>query len=273
MRPARWNGEGMKATGGAGKLAAAMKTAGTRRVAVAIAALALAMGMAGHATRAQEKLPTVEQVLDKYVTALGGKAAIQKVKSRVTTGTFEVPQDSLQGTATFYAKAPNKRRYSLEVPGFGTIEQCFDGTVGWASNPQLGVRDLSEQELEQERVSADFYAALNIRTTFSGLMVKGKEMVGEREAFVLEGKEKAGGPRVMYFDSTTGLLIRATVERDSAEGKVTVESFLDDYREVDGVKVPHMLTQVQPDLRLIIRVNEVKSNAPVEDAVFAKPQP
>lgn len=238
-----------------------------------VLAVGVLLGVAAAGTSAQEKLPTVEQVLDKYVAALGGQAAIQKVKSRITTGTFELPEDGTKGVVTFYAKAPNKRRYTLDVPGFGTIDQCFDGATGWASNPQTGVRDLSETELAQERISADFYAPLNIRKAFSGLAVKGKEKVGERDAVVLEGKESTGGPRVMYFDAATGLLIRVTVERESPEGKVTVENYLDDYREVDGVKLPHLLTQVQPQFRIITQVTEVKSNALVEDTVFAKPRP
>ena len=228
---------------------------------------------AAHSTaqQASSRLTVVEQVLEKYVTALGGKAAIEKVKSRITTGTFEIPEDGTKGTVTFYTKAPNKRRYTIEVAGFGQIDQCFDGATGWASNPQAGVRDLSEAELAQERISADFYGPLNIGSTFSGLAVKGKEKVGEKEAFVIEGKESTGGPRVMYFDVATGLLIRVTVVREAEGNQVTVENYLDDYREVDGVKVPHRLTQVQPQFRIVTQVTEVKSNAPVEDTVCAKP--
>lgn len=237
-----------------------------------LVATVVVAGLATPAGRAQEKLPSVDQVLDKYVAALGGKAAIQKVKSRITMGTFELPEGGLKGTITFYSKAPNKRRYTLDAPGVGLIEQCFDGTAGWASNPQTGVRDLSDPELAQERVSADFYAALNIRTTFSGLSVKGKEKVGDVDAYVVEGKESTGGPRVMYFDAETGLLIRVTVVREAEGEQVTVENFIGDYREVDGVKVPHLLTQVQPQFRIITQVTEVKSNAPVEEAMFAKPQ-
>jgi outer membrane lipoprotein-sorting protein len=227
--------------------------------------------LAGAGASAQEKLPTVDQVLDKYVAALGGKAAIQKVKSRISTGTFELPEGGLKGTITFYSKAPNKRRYSLDAPGVGLIEQCFDGATGWANSPE-GVRDLSATEIAQERISADFYAPLNIRKTFSGLTMKGMEKVGERDTFVLEGKESTGGPRVMYFDAATGLLIRVTVVRESDEGQVTVDNFLEDYREVDGVKIPHLLTQVQPQYRIITQVTEVKSNAPVDEALFARPK-
>lgn len=247
------------------------KAAGDVTVVAMSVALALGAWLAVPVARAQEKLPTVDQVLEKYVAALGGKAAIQKVKSRISTGTFELPEGGLSGTITFYSKAPNKRRYRLEGPGIGVIEQCFDGAAGWASSPQTGLRDLSEAELAQERISADFYAPLNIGSTFSGLAVRGKETVGELEAIVLEGKESTGGPRVMYFDVATGLLIRVTVVRESDEGPVTVDNYLDDYREVDGVKVPHLLTQIQPQYRIITHVMEVKSNVPVEDTVFAKP--
>lgn len=236
-----------------------------------VAAFAVAALVAAPGASAQEKLPTVQQVLDRYVTALGGKAAIQKVKSRITTGTFELPEDGITGVVTFYAKAPNKRRYTLDVPGVGQIDQCFDGTAGWANNPQTGVRDLSAAELAQERISADFYAPLNIQATFSGLAVRGKEKVGEQDAIVLEGKESTGGPRVMYFDAASGLLIRVTVVRESEGSQVTVENYLDDYRDVDGVKVPHRLIQVQPQFRIITQVTEVRNNAPVEEAVFAKP--
>jgi len=247
---------------------------GRRAVIVALlAGFAAGAGVAAQQNSPQEKLPTVEQVLNRYVAALGGRAALEKVESRISSGTFEVPEDSLSGTVTFYAKAPNKRRYTIDVPGFGQIDQCFDGATGWASNPQTGLRDLGEVETAQERVAADFYSALHIRSAYTELRVRGKEMVGERPAFVLEGRENTGGPRVMYFDAESGLMVRVTVDRDSPDGRVTVENYLDDYREVDGVKLPHLLTQVQPGLHLLTRITEVKSNALVEDSVFAKPTP
>jgi len=242
-----------------------------RVAAIAVGMLCVIAVTAASPGGAQEKLPTVQQVLDKYVAALGGKAAIQKTKSRITTGTFEIPEDGTRGTVTFYAKAPNKRRYTIDVPGFGQIDQCFDGTTGWASNPQMGVRDLSAAELAQERISADFYSPLNIATAFTGLAVRGRERMGEQETIVLEGKESTGGPRVMYFDAATGLLIRVTVVRESEGSPVTVENYLEDYREVDGVKVAHRLIQVQPQFRIVTQVTEVKNNAPVDDAVFARP--
>ena len=82
-----------------------------------------------------ETLPTVDQVLDKYVEALGGKAAIEKATSRVGKGIFEIPEFGATGTLTLYAKAPNKTAVVIDVPGFGVVKQGCDGNVAWDDNP------------------------------------------------------------------------------------------------------------------------------------------
>ena len=62
------------------------------------------------------------------------------------------------------------------------------------------------------------------------------------------------------------------VERcESPEGKVPVETHIEDYREVDGVKLPHTVPQVLPAFSVTIKVNEIKHNVPIEDAKFDKP--
>lgn len=53
-------------------------------------------------------MPAVEAILDKYVAAIGGKAAIEKLSSRVQKGTIEIPSAGITGTIEIYAKAPNK---------------------------------------------------------------------------------------------------------------------------------------------------------------------
>src|SRR5687768_9331244 len=55
-----------------------------------------------------DSMPTADQIIDDYVKASGGKAAIEKLTSRETKGTFEVPALSASGTLEAFAKAPNK---------------------------------------------------------------------------------------------------------------------------------------------------------------------
>ncbi len=61
------------------------------------------------------------------------------------------------------------------------------------------------------------------------------------------------------------------MERESAQGKQSIQSFLDDYRDVDGVKIPFKLRQVTSAFTIDIKIEEVKHNVPIDDAKFNKP--
>jgi zinc protease len=215
-------------------------------------------------------LPTVDQILDKYVRALGGKSAIEKLTSRVSKGTFDIPALGVIGSFEAYAKAPNKSASVVDIPSFGQIRQGFDGKVGWAGNPQQGLRELSGQELGTAMRSAEFHQVLKFHQLYAKMTVKGAEKVGERDTYVIEADPGDGSLRRMYFDSLTGLLVRNVIERDGPQGRLTFESYPEDYREVGGIKVPFVLRQNNPDVSFVITMTEIQHNVPVDDARFSK---
>lgn len=215
-------------------------------------------------------LPSVDQVLDKYVQSLGGKAAIEKLSSRVSKGTFEASQ-GVSGEIQFFSKAPNKTTLVVDLSGLGQIRQGFDGTVGWADNPQTGPRDMTGQELLVTKRGAEFYQAIKLRALYPKMVVQGKQKVGEHEAYLIEADPGDGSLRRMYFDTATGLLVRNEIERDTGQGRGTFETELDDYKEVDGVKLPFTVRQSNPGVSFTIKITEVRHNVPIDDSKFAKP--
>ncbi|MFN0107901.1 MAG: hypothetical protein ACKVZH_03535 [Blastocatellia bacterium] len=251
-----------------------------------IALMMALMLMAGLTAFAQEKkadapkaeakpaasaLPTIDEILEKYVKASGGKEAIQKLTSRTTKGTFEIESMGMTGGFQSFAKAPNKNATVIEIGGFGTVHQVFDGTKGWDSNPQTGLRELAGEELEAQKREADFYQTINMKSHYPKMTVKGKEKVGTAEAYLVEAAPAVGSPEKLYFDVTSGLLIRTDTERSSPDGKMAIEVYMSDYKQVDGVNIPHTLKQVTPMFSMTIKMVEVKHNLAVEDAKFAKP--
>jgi hypothetical protein len=220
----------------------------------------------------QEALPSVDEVLDRYVAAIGGRAAVEKLSSRVSRGTMDLPELDAHGTVVFYGKAPNKSRYTLNIEGVGAIEQAFNGTTGWASNPEAGVRDLTAEEVTYIRLAADFHAPLNLRHSYTELAVKAREAGDAGEVYVVTAKQPDGRPRTMYFDVASGLLVRYVAERGTPDGVLIVDNRLEDYREVDGVRLPHTIRQQNPQFTSIIRLTEIQHNVSVDDATFEKPQ-
>jgi outer membrane lipoprotein-sorting protein len=222
-------------------------------------------------TTPQAALPSVDQILDKYVKAIGGKAAFEKLTSRVSKGTFEM--DQLPGPAAeeIYAKAPDKQAMVTDVPSFGQARRGFNGAVGWEDNPMSGLRDFAGPELEAMKRDADFYKAIKLKGLYPKMTLKGKESVNGHDAYVIEATPPDGAAETMWFDADSGLLVRTQREGEGPEGKVTIGMTFDDYREVDGIKLPFVIHQSMGDFAFVIKLSEVKHNVPIDDAKFDKP--
>src|SRR5262249_38259633 len=118
---------------------------------------------------------------------------------------------------------------------------------------------------------ADFYSSINYKKQFSKMAVIGKEKVGSSDAYVIEGTLADGNPEKLYFDASTGLLVRYDFEEESSQGKAAIQSYSDDYKVVDGVKIPHLIKRITPAFTATTKITEVKVNVEVDDAKFAKP--
>lgn len=239
----------------------------------ALAVSAFAQSNQGKPAEAKpaDALPTVDQILDKFVAAVGGKAAIEKHTTRISKGTFELPAMGASGAITLYSKAPNKNLVVIDIGGFGTISQAYNGSVGWAQDPTSGLREMSGAELIAAKREAEFYGDIKLKQLYPKMTVKSKEKVGAGEAYLVEAVPAEGSPQKFYFDTQTGLLVRVDVETESPQGKIPFEVYLEDYREVDGVKMPFTVRRNSPAISFTVKLDKVEHNVPIDDAKFNKP--
>jgi len=238
---------------------------------MSVAALAQTAGAKPEAAKPDTGMPSVDQIIEKFVTAIGGKEAVAKVSSRVQKGSFDIPAMGAGGTMEIFEKAPNKTLAVITIPGFGTVQEGFDGKVAWAQDPQSGLREKSGTELADAQLDGNFYKLIKLKELYPKMELTGKQKVGERDAYVIIGTPAAGSPEKWYFDVQSGLLIRSDIERDTPMGKLPVETLLEDYKEYDGVKVPTSIKQTNPNFTLVIKVEDVKHNVAIEDSKFTKP--
>ena len=211
--------------------------------------------------------PTADQILERYVAALGGADAIRKVTSRVMTGKVlaggtETPVDVL-------TKAPNKR---VTVTHSGTDSfTAFDGAAGWMGNTGRPARTMTEAESGASALDAEFYLALRVKELYPQLRRGRPESIAGAECETLNGAS-AGRPAVrLYFDKNSGLLVRMVRYAETPMGRMPTQIDYADYREMDGVKVPFRWTLARPNGRFTIQIAGMKINAPVDEARFAKP--
>ncbi len=215
-------------------------------------------------------LPTVDQVLDKYLVAMGGQAAFDKITSRTAKATIEIPDMGMTGSMTITEKAPNKSLVVVEIAQM-TMREGTDGVVAWDENPQTGLREKAGLELAEYKRGSIFNIETKLKTAYPKMNVTGRDTVNGRPAIVIDAIPEQGSPVKIFFDSETGLILKQAGSRETPEGPITFESFYDDYRPIDGIKQPHTLRQVTSRFTSVIRITEMKHNVPVDDALFKKP--
>jgi hypothetical protein len=219
--------------------------------------------------KAAPGMPAVAEVLDRYVRAVGGKTALEKLSTRVLKG-WLVAQGGLKAPLEIYEKAPNKMLIVFQIPG-NPSTVGFDGAMAWEKNQQNGVREMKGGEVDFVRRTAEFHKEMNLSRLYPRLEAKGQAKLGERQAYVIDATSAAGSLVRLYFDADTGLLVRQDFEMEGPQGKMPMQIYFEDYRVVDGVKLPFVRRWERAGFTFTQKVDEITHNVAIDDARFAKP--
>lgn len=214
-------------------------------------------------------LPTADQVLDKFIQAVGGADALQKVTTRTEKGTISF--GGRQSPIEIFAKAPNKRISMMHTPN-GDSTTAYDGQAGWLGNPGgRPPRDMSPVEAQAAGFDADFNLPLDLKRMFDQFRVRPADKIGEHDVVQLMGIKQGQPPLRLFFDQQSGLLVRSIRYAETALGRNPTQVDYGDYRDQNGIKLPFRWTLARPLGRFTIQLEQVQQNAPIDDSKFAKP--
>lgn len=216
--------------------------------------------------------PTADDIVAKYIAAVGGADAMKKITSRIETGKILVGGNAIP--IEVITKAPNKRISITNNPNGHSIT-AFDGTVGWLGSTSgttgRSAREMSAAESWAAGLDAEFYLAMRLKEIFPQIRRGRPEEIAGVMCESLNATAPGHPPVRLSFDQKSGLLMRMVRFADTPMGRNPTQIDYADYRETDGVKIPDRWTLSRPNGRFTIQIDEVKDNAPVEDARFAKP--
>lgn len=215
--------------------------------------------------------PSADDLIAKYLSAVGGADAMKHITSRVMKGALTAM--GREAAIDLYTKAPNKRVSISHMSPTSESYTAFDGAIGWLSNTGSPAREMSPPEAFAASLDADFYLVADLKTLFPQLRPgrRPTEIAGMM-CDSISGTHPGQLPVTLYFDQKTGLLQRLVRYTDTPMGRMPTQIDYADYRETDGVKIPWRWTLSRPSGRFTIQLKEVKSNAPIDDARFTKPQ-
>jgi photosynthetic reaction center cytochrome c subunit len=223
--------------------------------------------------------PTADQILDKYLQALGGVGPLSKVTSFAATGTSQGFRGfGGGGTVQIFAKAPDQRATIIKFDqsiGRQDAIRTFDGRSGWVSAPLSVVPQyaLGGSELDGAKLDAQLSFPTQVKKVLTQLRVGPPDNIDGKDVDVVQGNGSRGLVATLYFDKQSGLLIRMVRFGTSPIGRAPTQVDFSDYRDVPGagIKMPYRWTFGWLNGRDTIELKDVRVNVPIDAGTFATP--
>lgn len=215
-------------------------------------------------------LPTAEQLIQKYIEALGGAEAIERNTSRVEIGTVNQQEQFFK--VEVFTQAPQKQTIIYHLAS-GDRLTAFDGHTGWLASPGRLAREMRDSELESARLDADLQFPLHLQQACPEQHVEYPEKIREQQTNVLVCIHEGHVSAKLYFDKQSNLLVRQVRYADSPLGLNVNQIDYADYRSVDSLQVPFRVTVSQPGSVSRVQMQEIRQNVPIDESRFAKPAP
>jgi len=240
--------------------------------------------------------PTAEQILDKYIQAVGGAQRLAGLTSYIAHGTsVGFGGFGGGGQVQIFAKAPDQRTTLIEfkdAPDRGDSIRTFNGRAGWIKTPLAVLKEyqISGGDLDGFRLDAQLAFPGQIKQILKNWRVSLPSTIedlpgpssqtsqqpeltlGSHDVQVVQGDRPNGVVATLYFDSKSGLLLRELRYSRSPIGRVPTQIDYSDYRDVNGIKMPYRLTFAWLDGRDSIEIKDVQVNVPIPEAKFGTPE-
>jgi CubicO group peptidase (beta-lactamase class C family) len=237
-------------------------------------------GIGTAVTEKKEEAPkidlTVDELMSKAIEASGGEANWKKLTSRITVADVDMEQQGVKATATSYAKAPNLSATETVMTALGKKIalgwEYFDGTNAEEAYTFAPAEKLSGKRLEDTRLGSDFHSILGWKLKYKTIKIDRMVDCGEAEkCYAVVFEPEKGTKFTEFYSANTFLMKRRTgiVTSSTSSVEIPYSIKFEDYREVDGVKLPFKMTNSNPGSGdTVTVVKSIKHNVPVEDTIF-----
>jgi hypothetical protein len=217
--------------------------------------------------------PAPDAVFRAFVEEIGGADRVAKFTSYVATGTTNGFNTGGQDVPIqIFARAPDQLASVIRVFD-GDAVKVTDGRNAWAAEGwrQLPLMTFTGSNLAGARFDAMMAFPWGIQKAYARWQV-GTVTLNDEDATVLQGTNPGQLPVNLYFNEE-GLLVRSVRWNSTPVGTVPTQADYFEYREVDGVKVPFRTVVTWTNGQNTIELKEVRANAAIEPARFARPAP
>lgn len=215
------------------------------------------------------QVPDVDQVLQCFVAALGGKTELEMIRTVTLRGTIDLPDFKANGTTVEYFKYPDHFAAVTDIEGHGSTKLVYDGHEGWQVDPRNGLTQVTGADLADIQRRANIHWNLKLHEFYPNIQVKGRETANDEDAWRLEASLE-NSTFDFFFSVKTGLLIRFDSDQHVPNGTSRVS--ISDYRPVGKVLFAFGAAQTAGAVKWTRKLTAVRFNEAIDDSVFLKPE-
>ncbi|MGB0370578.1 MAG: hypothetical protein ACPGN3_04450 [Opitutales bacterium] len=212
---------------------------------------------------------TADEVIDRVIEASGGKAKLETLISLEAFYDIEMPGAGMTFTSKVVLKHPDLVYMEQNIPAAGVVKQGYNGTIGWASDPIQGDRQLSEGEVKELTRDTSPQAVLRWKEKYS---IRSVEAETATEV-TLKLQESVSVPaQTWVFSKKTWLPISLdTIADMGPTGKLPMKMYFSDYRTVEGTMVPYLTRIENPAFQFNMKLRTFRYNVDVDPKLFEPP--
>lgn len=225
---------------------------------------------------------TVDQIVSRYIDALGGKEALGRVNNRTMKLSQrqmrEGRRETEEGRSTvmiLYQTSDGKfySRMPLNDPRQqgGELLRGYDGRVAWVKHGNRSAGPIFNDAMAMMIRSGELFPAMRLKTDYTDVKLLGKSIIDEQGYYVVSATARDHSIERLYFNIESGLLIRRYVNAPTPLGNIPFSIEFSDYQEVDGVKIPHTIKWSGARESWIDTVKEIHQNVPSDASMFRMP--
>jgi hypothetical protein len=216
-------------------------------------------------------LPTADVLFNKYSAAIGTEAAAGKIRSCLVKGSVANASGS-SGTYEAGQVLPDKG-FEIMTTQRGTFQRVLNDGRGW-EKAVYGGNPMEDQQLEDANLGLPLSSTIRLRAHYIKAETSKTDQLRDRSAYLVVGTRADGKRERLYFDVENGLLLRRVSSATTPVGLIQVETDYDDYREVEGIKLPTTIRTLSVDSQnpsSTRKLESIELNVAIDDAKFGKP--
>lgn len=206
-------------------------------------AVALGLALALPAGAAAQDIPPAQEIIDRYVEAIGGRdAALMSISSR-TVGSFSMPAMGVEGELVVLTGEGDEMYTTVTIPGLGEMQSGYTGEVGWSVDPMTGPRLLEGAELDAMREQSDDLYAVRDASLFTSFETVGEAEYDGEACWEVHYVWASGRESTECYSKETGLLIASVSTQESPMGTVDMVTRFSDYERFGDLTMPTTMRQ------------------------------